>query len=78
MKEKETSVTIVGLNKEDRIFESCMSNDKNISIGIKFVKAGRSQIIGFSDTDYKLFQQLISTMSLEEIKRIRNENKTIK
>lgn len=78
MKEKETSVTIVGLSKEDKIFESCMSNDKNITIGIKFIKSGKSQIIGFSDADYKLFQQLISTMSLEEIKRIRNENKTIK
>ncbi len=78
MKEKETSVTIVGLNKEDKVFESCMSNDKNVTIGINFVKAGKSKIIGFSDADYKLFHQLISTMSLDEIKRIKNENKTIK
>lgn len=74
MKEKETSVTIVGFNKEDKTPESCMSNDEKVTIGIKFVKAGKSQIIGFSDADYRLFHQLVSTMSLDEIKRLRNEN----
>lgn len=74
MEEQETSVTIVGFTESDLVPESCMSNDKNVTIGIKFVKAGESQIIGFSDGDYKLFQQLVSTMSLNEIKRLRNEN----
>lgn len=72
MEERETSVTIVEFTENDIIPESCMSNDTNVTIGIKFSKKGQSQIIGFSDSDYKLFHQLISAMSLDEIKRLRN------
>lgn len=68
---EETSVTIIGFTEEDILPSSCMSNDTNVTIGIKFIKDGKSQIIGFSDADYKLFHQLISIMSLEEIKKLK-------
>lgn len=77
MEEKETSVTIGGFTEDDPKISSCMSNDTNVTIGIKFTKENQSHILGFSDGDYKLFHQLISTMSLEKIKnkKCKNDNK---